>query len=125
MGGLGTAARAVPCKLTPASAMLRWIGPRPPGGPAPGNAADAWGTGMDDIWDENPFDLDEPQEIVLLVGSGIVGDDDELECATCGRVLGTDEEDEPDGDAGQPICGECNRARNFDAIELVEWAEDR
>lgn len=70
---------------------------------------------MDDLWDENPFDLDEPQELVLAVGSGIL--DDPLECATCGRQLGTDEEDEPDGDAGLPICGECNRARNFDALE--------
>ena len=80
---------------------------------------------MDDIWDDNPFDLDQPQELVLLAGSGILGDDDELECATCGRVLGTDPEDEPEGDAGMPICGECNRSRNFDAIELVEWDEDR
>ncbi len=79
---------------------------------------------MGDIWDENPFDLDEPQELVLLAGSGILGEE-AIECATCGRELGTDPEDEPDGDAGMPICGECNRARNFDAIELVEWAEDR
>jgi len=42
-------------------------------------------------------------------------------CASCGRLLlGLDPEDEPDGDAGQPICGECNRERNFAAIEEVE-----
>jgi hypothetical protein len=43
-----------------------------------------------------------------------------LACATCGRPLGTDPEDEPDGDAGLPICGECNRERNFAAIEEVD-----
>jgi hypothetical protein len=44
-----------------------------------------------------------------------------LACASCGRLLlGLDSEDEPDGDAGQPICGECNRERNFAAIEEVE-----
>jgi hypothetical protein len=41
-----------------------------------------------------------------------------IACATCGRpLLGTDPEDEPDGDAGLPICGECNRARNFELEE--------
>jgi hypothetical protein len=44
-----------------------------------------------------------------------------LACATCGQPLGTDPEDEPDGDAGLPICGECNRERNFVAIEEVNW----
>lgn len=39
-----------------------------------------------------------------------------LHCATCGTPLGFDPEDEPDGDAGQPICGECNRSRNFDVM---------
>ena len=37
-----------------------------------------------------------------------------LACATCGQPLGDDPEDEPDGDAGLPIRGECNRARNSD-----------
>ncbi|MFI5042472.1 MAG: hypothetical protein ACHQNA_11615 [Acidimicrobiales bacterium] len=39
-----------------------------------------------------------------------------LRCATCGRELGHDREDEPRGDAGLPICGNCNRARNFDVL---------
>jgi hypothetical protein len=46
-----------------------------------------------------------------------------LACATCDRPLGTDPEDEPAGDTGLPICGECNRERNFVAIEEVELAE--
>ncbi len=45
-------------------------------------------------------------------------------CATCGRPLDGDLEDEPFGDAGRPICGECNRARNFDAIEAFELDAD-
>lgn len=45
-------------------------------------------------------------------------------CATCGRPLDGDLEDEPFGDAGRPICGECNRARNFDAIEEFELVDD-
>lgn len=45
-------------------------------------------------------------------------------CATCGRALDGDPEDEPFGDAGRPICGECNRARNFDAIEEFDLLDD-
>jgi hypothetical protein len=41
-------------------------------------------------------------------------------CATCGLPLDGDPEDERAGDAGRPICGDCNRARNFDAIEEAE-----
>ncbi len=45
-------------------------------------------------------------------------------CATCGLLLDGDPDDEPDGDAGMPICGACNRARNFDAIEAVVLMDD-
>ena len=41
-------------------------------------------------------------------------------CASCGRELDGDPEDDPT-DAGGPICGECNRARNFDADEEASW----
>lgn len=45
-------------------------------------------------------------------------------CATCGLALDGDPDDEPAGDAGMPICGDCNRARDFDAVEEVElWEE--
>ena len=33
-----------------------------------------------------------------------------------------DPDEDPTGDAGLPICGECDRSRNFDAIEEVELA---
>jgi hypothetical protein len=38
-------------------------------------------------------------------------------CATCGAPLRTDPEDDIDGDAGLPICGDCNRARNADVAD--------
>jgi hypothetical protein len=37
-------------------------------------------------------------------------------CVSCGFQLGNDPDDDPT-DAGGPICGECNRARNFDLDE--------
>ena len=43
-----------------------------------------------------------------------------LRCATCGKALGGDPEDEPAGDAGEPICGECDRARDFDALDAAD-----
>ena len=45
-------------------------------------------------------------------------------CATCGSPLDGDPDDEPDGDAGMAICGECNRNRNFAAIEEVVLWDD-
>ena len=65
--------------------------------------------------DENPFDghgLEEAVRVETLMG----WDDPPRDCATCGQPLGADPEDEPHGDAGRPICGECNRARNFDPL---------
>jgi len=38
-------------------------------------------------------------------------------CVVCGRPLAGDPDDEPDGEGqDRPICGECNRARNFDVL---------
>jgi hypothetical protein len=42
---------------------------------------------------------------------------DGVTCATCGTPLGSDPDDELDGDNGLPICSECNRARTFDVEE--------
>ncbi len=51
--------------------------------------------------------------------------DDEADfCATCGAELDGDPDEDPTGDAGLPICGECERNRNFAAIEEVELAWD-
>ncbi len=54
------------------------------------------------------------------------GSDETLFCVSCGRELGFDPEDEPDGDGpGRHLCGECNRARNFDAdFEMMWWNGD-
>ena len=35
-----------------------------------------------------------------------------LDCHRCGRPLGDDPEDEPDGIDGLPLCGECSRNRD-------------
>jgi len=58
--------------------------------------------------DDDPFDgfdLDDALAVDLLMGW------DGATCATCGAALSGDPDDDPTGDARQPICGECNRAR--------------
>jgi hypothetical protein len=66
---------------------------------------------------------------IATVAAELTGEADRLEidvavplaCASCGRLfVGLDPEDEPEGDAGRPICSECNRERTFAAIEEVE-----
>ncbi len=47
-----------------------------------------------------------------------------LRCATCGRALDGDPDEDPTGDAGRPICGECERERNFLALDLLDGVED-
>jgi hypothetical protein len=46
-------------------------------------------------------------------------------CATCGTALdGQDQEEDPTGDGGQPICGNCARERDFFDIGVaLEEAE--
>lgn len=46
-----------------------------------------------------------------------------LACIRCGRELAGDPDDEPSGDAGQPLCGECRRTRDFEAD--LQWADAR
>jgi hypothetical protein len=46
-------------------------------------------------------------------------------CATCGAILNGDPEDDPTGDAGLPICGECDRSRNFDVDVLLRDEDDQ
>ena len=50
--------------------------------------------------------------------------DDELRCATCGRALDGDPDEDPTGDAGRPICGECARERDFFAMDVADGRED-
>ena len=45
-------------------------------------------------------------------------------CVACGRPLLGDREDDPVGAAGLALCGDCNRARNFDAFEELELLDD-
>lgn len=48
-----------------------------------------------------------------------------LVCATCGSVLiGDDPDEDPAGDAGLPICGECARARHFDVLDIIDGDRD-
>lgn len=42
--------------------------------------------------------------------------DDWIVCAVCGTPLGLDLDDDPVGEAEQPLCGECHRARHFDVL---------
>ena len=42
------------------------------------------------------------------------GPDEVVICATCGTALdGLDRDEDPTGDRGRPICGNCDRERNF------------
>ena len=43
-----------------------------------------------------------------------------LHCATCGAELDGDPDEDPTGDARRPICGECERNRDFLAARLAE-----
>jgi hypothetical protein len=47
-----------------------------------------------------------------------------LFCATCGAALSGDPDEDPTGDAGQPICGECERNRNLFAMDMEDGELD-
>lgn len=47
-----------------------------------------------------------------------------LLCATCGRALDGDPDEDPTGDAGQPICGECARERDFFVMDVADGVLD-
>ena len=51
-------------------------------------------------------------------------DDLLLRCASCGRALTGDPDEDPTGDAGQPICGECARERDFFVMDIADGVED-
>jgi hypothetical protein len=43
-----------------------------------------------------------------------------LACAACGRALDGDPDEDPTGDAGLPICGECARERDFFVMDVAD-----
>ena len=47
-----------------------------------------------------------------------------LRCATCGAALDGDPDEDPTGDAGMPICGECERNRDFLAMDVADGVLD-
>jgi hypothetical protein len=49
---------------------------------------------------------------------------DDVRCATCGRALDGDPDEDPKGDAGMPICGECERERNFFVMDAADGSLD-
>ncbi len=55
---------------------------------------------------------------------GVAVDDTFLRCATCGRVLDADPDEDPTGDAGKPICGECARDNDFLTIDMLDGELD-
>ena len=50
--------------------------------------------------------------------------DDAMPCATCGRALDGDRDEDPTGDAGRPICGECARERDFFVLDQADGVLD-
>ena len=57
----------------------------------------------------------------------LAGDDaaDELlTCATCGEPLAGDPDEHARGDAGMPICGECERANHFVVLDMLDGELD-
>ena len=46
--------------------------------------------------------------------------DKTVTCATCGVPLDGDPDEDPTGDAGLPICGECERNRDFLALDMLD-----
>jgi hypothetical protein len=47
-----------------------------------------------------------------------------LLCATCGSPLTGDPDEDPTGDAGRPICGECERNNNFFDMDAADGSLD-
>ena len=43
-----------------------------------------------------------------------------LICATCGRALDGDPDEDARGDAGRPICGECERSNHFLVLDMLD-----
>ncbi len=50
--------------------------------------------------------------------------DDAIRCATCGRALNGDLDEDASGDGGRPVCGECSRERDFFVIDVADGTLD-
>lgn len=58
-------------------------------------------------------------------GTDAFVDDPILICASCSTLLtGSDPDEDPTGDAGMPICGNCAREREFFVMDMVDGVED-
>ena len=47
-----------------------------------------------------------------------------LTCATCGTPLDGEPDERATGDAGLPICGECERANHFVVLDMLDGELD-
>ncbi len=47
-----------------------------------------------------------------------------LFCASCASPLTGDPDEDPSGDAGLPICGNCVRERDFFVMDIADGVED-
>jgi hypothetical protein len=47
-----------------------------------------------------------------------------LFCAAYGTPLTGDPDEDPSGDAGMPICGNCARERDFFVMDMMDHVED-
>ena len=56
---------------------------------------------------------------------GDAASEDALElCMTCGPALDGDPDEDATGDAGQPICGNCARERDFFVLDIADGELD-
>jgi hypothetical protein len=66
---------------------------------------------IDDLFDENPFDLDRPEEVVLAAGSGILDDG-----ASCSCWCDCEHRVEWPGDE----CRACESGRHRDPLDPAD-----
>lgn len=57
-------------------------------------------------------------------GAGEEAVEPQPRCATCGRELDGDPDEDVAGDAGASICGECARSRDFFVLDIIDGELD-